>query len=40
MYKFEYIAAMDLDEVIIPLNHTTWEDMMKHIKESGHKTNC
>ena len=38
MYRFDYIAAMDLDEVIVPVNHTSWEEMMRHIQGSGQKS--
>ena len=34
MYKFEYLAMLDIDEVILPRDSTNWSDMMAQIKES------
>merc|ERR1711878_199897 len=31
----EYIALLDIDEVIMPLKHTNWEDMMKEAVQSS-----
>merc|ERR1712241_89105 len=37
MYRYEYIALLDIDEVIMPLKHTNWEDMMKEAVQSSLK---
>jgi len=29
MYRYEYVALLDIDEVIMPLKHTNWADMME-----------
>ena len=31
MYRYEYIALLDTDEVIVPTNHSNWSDMMKDL---------
>jgi len=31
MYRYEYIALLDIDEVIMPLDHTNWADMMEDV---------
>ena len=35
MYSYEYIALLDIDEVIVPLKHTNWGDMMKEAVQSS-----
>ena len=48
MYRYDYIAVEDWDEVIMPVNHTNWNDMMIYLKNiSGiylnvleNKANC
>ena len=35
--RYEYIALLDIDEVIMPLKHTNWEDMMKEAVQSSLK---
>ena len=37
MYRYEYIALLDIDEVIVPLQHTSWGDMMKEAVQSSLK---
>ena len=32
MYRYDYIAVEDWDEVIMPVNHTNWNDMMIYLK--------
>ncbi len=34
MYEFEYIATMDLDEMIIPATKNSWADMINEFKNS------
>ena len=34
MYKYKYISLLDIDEVIIPLAHSNWSDMMSFIKKN------
>ena len=31
MYKYEYIALLDIDEVILPLRHSNWAEMMEAV---------
>jgi len=31
MYKYEYVALLDIDEVIMPLKHNNWEEMMEEV---------
>ena len=31
-FRFDYIAVFDIDEVIMPLQHNNWNDMMREIK--------
>ena len=33
MHKYEYIANLDVDEVIVPRDVSTWSEMMKIIKK-------
>jgi len=37
MYRFEYIALLDIDEVIMPLKHNNWDDMMKEVIQKSLK---
>ena len=30
--KYKYIACIDIDEVIVPENESTWSDMMKRVE--------
>ena len=32
MSRYEYIAVVDTDEVIMPLQHNNWLDMIREIK--------
>ena len=39
MYRYEYITLLDTDEVIVPINHSNWSDLMKDLVEkTGNKT--
>ena len=31
MYKFEYLTELDIDEVIVPLKHENWTDLVEHL---------
>jgi len=31
MYRYEYIALLDIDEVIMPLNHQNWSQLMEAV---------
>ena len=33
LYKYKYISLLDTDEVIIPLAHSNWSEMMSFIKK-------
>ena len=35
MYRYDYIAYLDPDEVIAPLQHENWDDMMKALHKPG-----
>lgn len=37
MYRYEYIALLDIDEVIMPIKQDNWEDMMKDVVASALK---
>ncbi len=31
MFRYEYIALLDIDEVIMPLVHNSWAEMMESV---------
>jgi hypothetical protein len=31
MFRYEYIALLDIDEVIMPLVHNSWAEMMEAV---------
>jgi hypothetical protein len=31
MFRYEYIALLDIDEVIMPLVHNNWAEMMEAV---------
>ena len=33
MQRFDYIAVFDTDEMIVPIKHNSWQDMMNHIRK-------
>jgi len=35
MYRYEYIALLDIDEVIMPVEHNNWADMMEEAVKSS-----
>ena len=35
--KYKYIACIDIDEVIVPENESTWSDMMKRLEKQKDK---
>merc|ERR1711910_123119 len=37
MYRYEYIALLDIDEVIVPIKHKNWEDMMEEVIKTSLK---
>eukprot|EP00092_Neocalanus_flemingeri_P026841 GFUD01029096.1.p1 GENE.GFUD01029096.1~~GFUD01029096.1.p1 ORF type:complete len:574 (-),score=135.79 GFUD01029096.1:85-1806(-) len=37
MYRYEYIALLDIDEVIMPIKHNNWADMMEEVVTSSLK---
>ena len=32
MFRYDYIAVVDIDEVIMPLKHSNWNDLIREIK--------
>ena len=36
MQKYKYIANMDIDEIIIPRNMSTWSEMMEAVEKLTH----
>ena len=32
VFRYDYIAVVDIDEVIMPLQHSNWSDLIKDIK--------
>ena len=36
-YRYEYIALLDIDEVIMPLMHNNWAEMMEAVVEASFK---
>ena len=32
MYRYKYIALLDIDEVILPIEEKNWSDLMKNVK--------
>ena len=32
MFRYDYIAVVDIDEVIMPLKHRNWNDLIREIK--------
>ncbi|XP_023326460.1 uncharacterized protein LOC111699919 [Eurytemora carolleeae] len=37
MYRYEYVALLDIDEVIMPLQHNSWQDMMEEVIKASLK---
>ena len=37
MYRYKYIALLDIDEVILPIEEDNWSDLMKKVKELAYK---
>jgi hypothetical protein len=35
MYRFRYVALLDVDEVIVPAQHRTWADMMAGVEQQA-----
>ena len=44
MFRYDYIAVLDIDEVIMPLKHNNWNDLMREIKiktpAASNNTSC
>ncbi|KAK5640523.1 hypothetical protein RI129_011334 [Pyrocoelia pectoralis] len=39
MYEYKYIVLLDVDEVIIPLNGTSWKELMEQVLRKALKVN-
>jgi len=37
LYRYEYIALLDIDEVITPIKHNNWADMMEEVIQTSLK---
>jgi len=37
IYRYEYIALLDIDEVIVPIKHQNWADMMENVLDEASK---
>ncbi|KAK4878373.1 hypothetical protein RN001_010879 [Aquatica leii] len=37
MYEYKYIALLDIDEVIMPLNGSTWKELMEQVLQKAFK---
>merc|ERR1712042_193332 len=37
MYRYEYIALLDIDEVIVPVKHNNWTEMMEEVVKTSLK---
>jgi len=37
LYRYDYIALLDIDEVITPIKHNNWADMMEEVIETSLK---
>jgi len=35
MYRYEYLALLDIDEIITPVRHNSWADMMREVIEAS-----
>lgn len=35
LYSYDYIALLDIDEIIMPLTHDTWHDMMAQVENTS-----
>jgi hypothetical protein len=38
IYRYQYVALLDIDEVIMPLKRDNWVDMMRDVEEEALKT--
>ena len=34
MYDFRYVVPLDLDEVIVPVKHKDWHDLIRHLERN------
>merc|ERR1712203_1091113 len=37
MYRYEYVALLDIDEVIMPIKHNNWAEMMEEVVKASLK---
>merc|ERR1712080_724094 len=37
MYRYEYVALLDIDEVIMPIKHNNWAEMMEEAVKASLK---